>query len=384
MLFFSQLGLMACSRSGNMKEARGGGTTLDEPVRLLPQPSTVGAGHSVLFIPSLLWDVFVLGRMVEMLTNAKRREQAHRGFTLIEILVVIAIIGVLVALLLPAVQRARESARRSACKNKLKQLALALHAYHDSHRAFPSGVVTDGSGVCPTPMVGGAPWTVMLLPYMDQGSRYEDFNTTSGTYFGLYPGGGGSGNDQATNQLRANADFECPSDPNSDKRHGNMNYLGIMGGCANGSDAGCCTTSGFANRMGSKNGMFYNNSRTKMRDMVDGTTNVLMLGESRYVQVEEGSASLFATWASGFFLGTGPMYSTVVVISSPINSSALDPGNASTLDVMTRMTGSHHAGGAHHAMADGSVHFISEKMDMVIYRGLARRDDGEPVGGFEP
>jgi len=96
---------------------------------------------------------------------------------LIELLVVIAIIAVLIALLLPAVQQAREAARRSTCKNKMKQIGLAMHNYHDTHRAFPPGVVSNKGGTCPTGGVGGAPWTVMILPFIDQAPRYKDFNT---------------------------------------------------------------------------------------------------------------------------------------------------------------------------------------------------------------
>lgn len=310
---------------------------------------------------------------------SKRRS----GFTLIELLVVIAIIAILIALLLPAVQQAREAARRSTCKNKMKQLGLALHNYHDTHRIFPSGVVTNATGACPSPTRGGAPWTVMILPFIDQSPRYQQFDTASGTYFGLYPGGGGSSNSEATRQLERNAIYECPSDPNSNESNANLSYMAVMGGCVDGSSAGCCNVTSYPNqRIGSNNGMFFNNSAIRLRDLTDGSTNLFMLGESRYMQLRGGNATYYATWASGFYLSGGPMYSSSVAIQSPINAFTENPSSASIHHIMNRAMGSYHVGGAHHAMADGSVHFVSENIDMTLYRAVARRADALPTGGF--
>ncbi|MEX0818470.1 MAG: DUF1559 domain-containing protein, partial [Pirellulaceae bacterium] len=106
----------------------------------------------------------------------------HRGFTLVELLVVIAIIGILVALLLPAVQAAREAARRMQCSNNLKQLGLALHNYHDTLKTFPPGYVSNRPGVegssswCRSGGVQGAPWTALILPYMEQQNLHDQFN----------------------------------------------------------------------------------------------------------------------------------------------------------------------------------------------------------------
>ncbi len=114
------------------------------------------------------------------------KKLTRRGFTLIELLVVIAIIAVLVALLLPAVQQAREAARRSACKNNMKQIGLALHNYHDTHSSFPPGYISDrpatnnsswcrSSGPFPS-SVQWAPWTVLILPFLDQAPVYNQMN----------------------------------------------------------------------------------------------------------------------------------------------------------------------------------------------------------------
>ena len=185
----------------------------------------------------------------------------RRAFTLIELLVVIAIIAILIALLLPAVQAAREAARRAQCKNHLKQLALAMHNYHDAHARFPSGYIVET----------GWGWGTMLLPYIDQRPLFETL--------------GPSGKmDLATttllNRLRTPlAVFQCPSDPhpewndkskpqvNAKKEIAVSNYIGIMG-------------STLSNPIG--NGTLYQNSSIRMADIVDGTSNTLLFGERDY------------------------------------------------------------------------------------------------------
>ncbi|CAE7855794.1 comGC, partial [Symbiodinium microadriaticum] len=116
------------------------------------------------------------------------RQSRAKGFTLVELLVVIAIIGVLIALLLPAVQQAREAARRMSCSNKMKQIGLAIHNYHDTHRQFPAGAIS-GHVTCvngTTPLGGGggecnqtfAPWTVLILPFIEENNLHDNFNFT--------------------------------------------------------------------------------------------------------------------------------------------------------------------------------------------------------------
>ncbi|MCA9089676.1 MAG: DUF1559 domain-containing protein [Planctomycetaceae bacterium] len=162
------------------------------------------------------------------------RSSLRPGFTLIELLVVIAIIAILIALLLPAVQQAREAARRSQCKNNLKQLGLALHNYHDTFNTFPPGGVSAlaNSNCNPTggsePANQGAPWTVLVLPYVDEAPRYNSFNfdTYFISFFNGYPptsGYGGSGGNY-TEQVRPCNRFQCPSEPR-------LNAAGIRGNC---------------------------------------------------------------------------------------------------------------------------------------------------------
>ncbi|MES2792101.1 MAG: DUF1559 domain-containing protein [Planctomycetota bacterium] len=313
-----------------------------------------------------------------------QRSLRQRGFTLIELLVVIAIIAVLIALLLPAVQQAREAARRAQCKNKMKQLGLALHNYHDTFGAFPSGLVTNVGGVCQAGATQfGAPWTVMILPYVDQAPRYNTFNNTGGTFFGLYPIE--ASRTESPRQLLRNVVFECPSDPNASEGNATTNYMGIAGGCASAGETGCCVSAG--QRYQSSNGIFYNNSKTGIRDITDGTTNVFMLGETRYLILAAANPGYYGTWASGLYQqGTDINTQTIATCVNQINSSAADPGRTGgfTHEIHPNTLGSRHIGGAHHTMADGSTHFISENINITVYQSMGRKSDGLPVGGFAP
>ncbi|WP_437223238.1 DUF1559 domain-containing protein [Planctomicrobium sp. SH661] len=304
------------------------------------------------------------------------------GFTLIELLVVIAIIAVLIALLLPAVQQAREAARRSTCKNKLKQLGLALHNYHDTHNTFPSGAVTNQPTMCQVtaPITNGAPWTVMVLPFIDQSPRYNSFNTTTGTFFGY------TSVQPATNttaQLLRNTVFECPSDPNANEENALSNYVGISGGGVYGTTPNVCQT--HATRLQSSNGIFYNDSKIGMRDITDGTSNTYMLGETIYMALKAINTSYYGSWASGIYQGAlnDQNIVTMAVCTNPINSGTADPGKGQAAYEFSSFTmGSRHVGGAHFCMADGSVHFQNQNMDIGVFRQLGQRSDGFPTGGF--
>jgi prepilin-type N-terminal cleavage/methylation domain-containing protein len=189
-----------------------------------------------------------------------RIQTRKRGFTLIELLVVIAIIAVLIALLLPAVQNAREAARRISCKSNLKQLGIALHSYHETHRAFPPGYIAGGPD--PTDHSNYFGWASMLLPYVDQQTLYSklDFNVDidEGVNAGL---------------VRTTlAIFRCPTDvyketitsAHSVVTYGVSNYPGVSGQVA------CEQTGG---------GMFGLNTRTRMRDITDGSSQTFAVGE---------------------------------------------------------------------------------------------------------
>jgi type II secretory pathway pseudopilin PulG len=306
---------------------------------------------------------------------------------LIELLVVIAIIAILIGLLLPAVQKVREAAARIKCRNNLKQIALALHNYHSSYGVFPPGCVTNKSEPCPGGGRSGPPWTVAVLPYLEDENRYRTFNVTTGTFFGLYPGGGGSACTEAAQQLIRNVKYECPSDPNSGEGRANCNYFGVMGGGASNADPWICICPDHfsTTRRGSDTGIFFNNSKIRLTDITDGTSNTFMLGESRYQQIAEVGygARYGGTWASSYYWAGGPMYQNMALTMSGINSSLLDPARDVTHEVYTHTFGSRHAGGCHFALADASVQFVSQNIDLFTYQRLGMRADGNPVGGWQ-
>jgi len=313
------------------------------------------------------------------------------GFTLIELLVVIAIIAILIALLLPAVQQAREAARRTQCKNNLKQLGLALHNYHDTFQTFPPGTVVFGGAAssssntwCTTRFSGvnandmpRAPWTVLILPYLDETPRYQAFNleakfSIADTVPGLAQ--------NVTQQKKGMPKYQCPSDPNSGPGVPNNNYYAVMGG---GQTAECAPASN-TNRVFFSNGIFFPNSRTRIGDITDGTTNVFMLGETKYHTLPAGRPDGYAVyWASGTYFDSGsaaPWNMAGALLQ--INAIREDPSTHDMFGNATRLFGSKHVGGAHFVLGDGSVQFVSENVDLATYRQLAIRNDSLPVGGI--
>lgn len=303
-----------------------------------------------------------------------------RGFTLIELLVVIAIIAVLIALLLPAVQQAREAARRTQCKNNLKNIGLALHNYHDSSNVFPYAWGSNEEL-----------WSAMILPQLDQSGLYN-------TLQWVYPGGSQPVNMAACAQVMTV--FRCPS--MAQPVH--ENYNGIVGrvpasyrvvadSLASSDDAstrpaGYNTAVYLSLEQVPLNGIMYGCSRTGIRDVIDGTSNTLMVGESYtdidYIKDNQGMdywacfAPQIDNWKPGAKTGTEyseAAGSTVVGINARLN-----PAISGVL--MEMSFGSYHIGGAHFGLADGSVRFLSENMDLQLYQSLATVKGGEKVGEF--
>ena len=296
-----------------------------------------------------------------------------RGFTLIELLVVIAIIAILIALVLPAVQRAREAARRTQCKNNLKQIGLALHNYHGIHGVFPSGWISVNAGV-PNAHHGtsGVGWAAMILPQMEQNNAYQLFNS-------LLPLTDPA--NAAFLQVQIPA-YKCPSDPQPDKftisseATGAVlaelpiaNYIGVFGpenldNCEN--SPGNLPVMSDGTCKGS--GVFYHNSSVRLRDLSDGTSSTLMTGERR----TNASLDWFSSWPGMISEGEES-------IQRVCGSADHVPNHpASHFDDFS----SHHVGGAQFCLGDGSVHFISENIDGRLYQALATIQNGEVVGDF--
>ncbi len=300
------------------------------------------------------------------------------GFTLIELLVVIAIIAILIALLLPAVQQAREAARRTQCKNVLKQWGLGLHNYHDTHNTFPQG--TQGLNTATGQVPNNHPWHVMVLPFIDQAPLYNTFNfslnynDTTGT---------------PTNQSRRNESFpllHCPSALTTNKKAATAaegwttHYYGIAGpkGLMNGSatvfwprkNANNFTTD-HGNH--STSGILFRQSDIGIRDITDGTSNTLLVGE---ISSPPSGSNHFRAWIQGASNGNDSFASYACKnIKDGMAPSGWTSANADRLfnDIDF---GSNHEGGAQFLLADGSVKFISENIDFNTWQASASRDDG--------
>ncbi|MBA2113044.1 DUF1559 domain-containing protein [Bremerella alba] len=309
--------------------------------------------------------------------------RGQRGFTLVELLVVIAIIGVLIALLLPAVQQAREAARRTQCINNQKQLGLALHNHHDTYGNFPAGSEWALTDPC-TDSKGSArvPWTVKILPFIEQNNLYEEFDITAqfpwgwnDDYTTAVPDQGPLNKDPARQVVEA---YQCPSNPLSNNGLPVLDYMGVMGGGTTSDDI---CGSGFGGSRLYDNGILYLNSKTKFRDMTDGTTNTMMVGETIYFKGPQSSSEAF-TWASGWAGGKSPASGTATVNAINSGPNVLSATNVNTWVETTLTFGSVHPGGAIFLMGDASAQFVPETIDLTIYRQLGIRNDGLPVGGL--
>ncbi|MCG6155330.1 DUF1559 domain-containing protein [Rubinisphaera margarita] len=287
----------------------------------------------------------------------------RRGFTLIELLVVIAIIAILVALLLPAVQQAREAARRSSCKNNLKQLGLALHNYHDTHSVFPPGQIRGffdvPNSTTDQEFGNGFSWGAMLLPFMEQGPTYDQLDFSLGVFQG--------NNKTVIQNLISPPVVICPSDSDRSPRrafhtNGNLNYMSSVPSTSYYGSTGPFNWSDGTN-MRTSGGFFTIDPApaSTMASIKDGTSNTIAVGE------KAGSV-----WNGGSFLGANS--SAQVQGGSDFASSqdhylnyARYPIQNTPVSVYTNIRfGSEHDGGAQFLMADGSVRFISENIEHIL------------------
>ncbi len=320
----------------------------------------------------------------------EKKPNRWRGFTLIELLVVIAIIAVLIALLLPAVQQAREAARRTQCKNNLKQYGLALANYHDVNLMFPIGGT---GGCCALPPALG--FQARILPYFDQAPLYNQINFSSqaAPYDKLADG----------KQVIAHS-FPmavCPSDGDTSiAPDGNgvcqTNYDGSLGSQGNVSvDSNCNPYQVYAFQLenngdgldiGQLSGMGSRDGPSiRIRDVTDGTSTVIHMGEVLPACNDHSSGGL---WHSN---GMGNYHSSTIVPINDFTTCSFASTSQKRIPACTNWNNwniswgfrSRHVGGAHFLFADGSVHFISENIDHKnTYQRLGGRADGNVVGDF--
>jgi prepilin-type N-terminal cleavage/methylation domain-containing protein len=315
------------------------------------------------------------------------------GFTLVELLVVIAIIGILVALLLPAVQAAREAARRSSCSNNLKQLGIALHTYHDTFGALPIGAFDDEED--------NFGWRVSLLPQMEQSPIYEGLRNA-----GMWLQIKGGVNKPPPGQTDTSVDtwqvqtqfaqgafsgytktvlptFICPSTvlpPTDNDGFGAASYCGNVGNAFPAYDA--------SYKGSQQTGVFTiaNDNRTSfavtLAGITDGTSNTLAIGEvseSANASQSVTNSHAFPVWAGGQNNGVSWNNDKTAGATIRIADSNFPINMSKTLSDSDLAFGSKHPGGAQFTLCDGSTRFITQNVDGVTYARVGNRQDGNPV-----
>ncbi len=328
-----------------------------------------------------------------MLREARRIRTLRQGFTLVELLVVIAIIGILIALLLPAVQAARESARRSQCVNNEKQIGVALQNYHDVMKVFPSSY--GGNAVYNNTNTGRS-WMFAILPYIEQANLQSQNTYFAPVGSGVAPAATYNANTQISYTVITT--FLCPTDQNEGGTMGSRantndtrainNYKGVAGSNWAWGDPICLNTfpsggvwPGSNNGLDQGNGILMRNAGNdprgwvKMAEVFDGTANTFILGEA----VPRWCIHTWWWWFNGSTATCAiPLnYKSIAIQTNP-STQTLEtnwgdwPNNYSFYS-------RHSGGGANFLYADGHVVFINDNINLATYRFLANRGDGITV-----
>ena len=278
----------------------------------------------------------------------------NRGFTLVELLVVIAIIGVMVGLLLPAVQAAREAARRMSCSNNLGQLGLAMHNFEFSMEHLPSGVINPDGPIRSEPVGQHVSHLVQVLRYVEHQGVADNFEIAEGAYADV----------NAAARVQVIGTFLCPSSPsvmNDDNSAALTNYAG----CHHHEEASIASDN---------TGLLFLNSKVRYGEIYDGSSHTILIGEMVPFADSLG-------WVSGTratLRNTGTMINTLY----GSRERRLFPEMPEDADPLwVGGFGSHHPGGAQFCFADGSVRFLSESIDPEVFQNLGHRADGAMMGG---
>ncbi len=332
-----------------------------------------------------------------------RRLRPKLGFTLVELLVVIAIIGILVAMLLPAVQAAREAARRMSCGNNLKQLGLSLHNYHDTYKSFPPGAHGVGGR---SNGQWGFSWFAHILPYIEQSTMYDRLFIG-----GDHPGWGDSGvsagrvNGQNFNRVEI-ASFLCPSSPiaplgvvgRGGFQHTRPHYVGISG-AANGNGflnspanqqrtcCACCssvTPGGLVSNAGVLIGHGWGGKPrglavVKFAEITDGTSNTMAISECGDWFFNADGTKVRVNSHHGWLMGSPGRNSrkfNITTIRYPPNTTNNTLPGTGNNDGPNNGIYSAHPGGVQAALADGSVRFIPDTINILTLKRIASRNDG--------
>jgi prepilin-type N-terminal cleavage/methylation domain-containing protein len=328
-----------------------------------------------------------------MIAVQRNRRLGKAGFTLVELLVVIAIIGVLVALLLPAVQAAREAARRSSCVNNLKNLSLATHNHHDILNRFPPGCARDQApfGTHATGAGWGSSWKVYLLPYIEQTALHSKW-----VFDGTNSGYQNANNMPLVNRMTLKI-YRCPSSPlpefyTASNNAGSIQMLTSYTGIAGSNLPGTTFYTG-THGDGSGTGPLYANSTASMASLTDGTSNTFLIGEQSDHLRDATNKPIVGSYTAitsqgphGWTMGAGQVnvgaaytdrHFNCTTVAYQINQRGL-PNSGGT----GHNTGNNvplsaaHPGGCVMALADGSARFVSQTTPLLVLQQMAAGNDG--------
>ena len=313
------------------------------------------------------------------------------AFTLIELLVVIAIIAILIALLLPAVQQAREAARRSQCKNNLKQYGLALHNYHDTNKMFaPAG------GNWGAPQLG---WQPKILPFADQAQLFRSVDMNANPAWDSILKNGKRARQQNVPYAKCPSETSGLGENDWNGDWAQTNYCGSLGSQRTPSANAACNTwltpgvnydsngtadHGNTTTANGLSGMFSRlGSPIKIALVSDGTANTIMVGE-----ILDGCTDDHAGGSWWHYNHTGNAHASTAVPMNNMNTCTGNPNPSNPTCTSSNQWNwawgfrSNHKGGAHFLMADGTVRFINQSLNYDTYQRLGGRADSKPVGDF--